>query len=187
MPNLVRGAPLGVTPAESGIRVVGCPPGGSMRVLVLGDEFVGVWMHWVDTPGDAKKGRSHLCTDHEGDCPYHEHRRLWAGFIAALEMERKQRIVWRVGEETAKEVLRRCGSTISLRGAHLGVELARTQHGMKVIVDVLYGVRETMVPQPHPIEKPLCDVFGVQRIPDYAPGAREATLRLESDENGGVS
>jgi hypothetical protein len=162
--------------------VVGVKPKQELKVLLLGDEMLGLDHHWVIDEAHPK-GRSRLCTYQEGYCKIHADGRLvWLGYIAALEMVRKTRVVLRVGAETAKAMLTVLGRSVTMRGAHLLLNAVTDGGTSRACVEVLHEVSDTAVPKAHRIDKTICNLLGVLRLPDYGPTAADAVERLKAEE-----
>lgn len=182
MDRRIRGAPLPTGDTQPQYSIIGVRQGEDLRVLLLGDEFLGLDHHWV-TDTMYPQGRSRLCTHCEGDCPLHgRYRLVWLGYIACLEMPQKQRSILRIGAETAKGILQLLGRSVTLRGAHLLLRHVHDATRSKAGAEVLHEIYDGGLPRAHPIEPTLCNLLGVKALPDYGPTAADVADRLAAQE-----
>lgn len=191
-PRIVGPAPTGSKPVYV-YDVVGVSPNQELKVLILDDVIRGAMHHWVKD-ADYPQGRSRLCEWESGECAWHEHRQVWLGYCAAILMPRKQRVVLRVGPETALEILRHLGRRITLRGAHLMLTSRYEGKTARAVVETLHELQLAgPTPVAHSIDHTLLTVLGCKTLPLLweAQQLTGASMPLTADEGaateGGAS
>lgn len=169
----VRGVPPQSQPASKVYDVVGVRPRETLRLLLLGDVVDGYLHHWVKDER-YPNGRSRVCTYMDGECQHHgQGHEVWLGYIAALDMARKKRVVLRVGAECATAILAHCGRLVSLRGAHLSLTAEHDGEAMRAVVESLHEISLQPIPLAHDISETLRVILGVRRLPSAGPRAEE--------------
>lgn len=163
----IDGPPMPKDGGQPVYEVVAPEPGQTLDLIVLGESIRAVKGHWVIDP-ETKRAQSRLCFEEEGHCPYHAHRGIWMGFLAAYDPARRRRVVWRVGPESAAAVLRYCGKMVSLRGAAVCVRREKGNKTSKLYVSASSWPTPQPLPDAHDPVATICLVTGSDHLPDWS-------------------
>lgn len=157
--------------------VISVEGGETLDVTILDSAILGVDCHWTPPDATAPRGRSRLCTEFEGDCPYHDYRRVWMGFLAVLNNRARKRDVLRVGPVGAVALARFGGSYVGLRGARVVMRKGTMRKGQSVICEQSPLPAEAPIPQAHDVLATVCNVLGCSRLPEFRYDAQEIAER----------
>lgn len=185
-PN-VRGAQPPPVSVEPEYDVVGLPREGWLEVLLLGDLVWGIDGHWVTDVKTGKGGTSKLCTHFSGGCEHcGVHRKIWLGFCPVIALQRKVRMVLRMGPETWRAIGKFAGRLTTWHG--LGVRLAKAGKGLTAgaVVEAYDRALPSPIPHPHSMARSIKRVLCCEQLPDFHLDAEESIPSPVSDENGGV-
>lgn len=119
-----RGAIPPSVPTPRVYDVIGVTPDVQLDVTILDGAILGTNCHWQDACAEFPRGRSRLCHHWEGECPWHNLRQIWIGWLAVYEHAGHKRAVLRLGPDSAKALAKMAGQYVGLRG--LRVLLKRT-------------------------------------------------------------
>lgn len=183
----VRGAQLPQSAGPAVYDVIDVRPGQPLDVTVLGESILGTACHWIGASEAPPRGRSRLCTEWQGECPYHDRRAIWQGFLAVYNMRERRRDVLRVGPVGARALLAHSVQHFGLRGVRL--ELASVGAGRTGTIEARKSDRPPLTPllAAHCVEATVCLVLGCERLPDPLGPAGIYNPPAESDEKGGLS
>lgn len=159
--------------------VIGVGEGESLDLTILDERVMGVPSHWVIDP-TSRRGRSRACEKYAGDCPWCQTkcREVWLGFVAAILHSRNLRVIFRMGPETAKALVRFADRLTGLRGRRFVFRGGSSAHRRAVFVDPSPLPPLAVVPNAHRLEHSLAVVFGLRELPEY----RFSTEEIESQE-----
>ena len=183
----VRGATLPPVNGPAVYDVIDVREGMALDVTVLADAILGTNCHWIGASEAPPKGRSRLCTEWEGDCPYHHGRAIWQGFLAVYNHRERRRDVLRVGPVGAQAILRHSVQHFGLRGVRLILEKIGRGNGQAISANRSELPPLTPLLAAHSVEATVCLVLGCPRLPDPLGPAGHFDPPSESDEKGGVS
>lgn len=163
-----RGTPPPTAPPVPTYRVLRPQRDGPLDVTLLDESVFGVACHYYIDPMTGK-GETRVCTYHEGECPYHDSRAEWTGFIAAYDHKANVRIVLRLAPKEALALEKAIGREGRWAGRRLTITPVNRGQGREIVVshpDTQVGAAKL---PPHAIERTICLVMGCDHVPQQGP------------------
>lgn len=148
--------------------VVGATTDRLLDLTLLDERITGVPCHWAF---DEVKGRerSFLCLRFQGDCALCKSRtrEVWLGFLAAYDHGHRERIVFRMGPEGARQMrgLMQAGS--GLRGNRVLIGLATAGRTGSLVIT--RADQQPLIPliDAHKTDATICTVLKCRDLPGY--------------------
>lgn len=156
--------------------VVGAEASKTLDLTLLEERIFGVPCHWAWDEVKQKE-RSHVCTDFSGECPHckAKTREIWLGFLAAYDHTERQRVVFRMGPEGARQLKGFKQALGALRGVRLLVGLATAGKTGSLCLTKSESVPLIPLIPAHRIEPTICLVLKCRELPGYRYSPEEVT------------
>ena len=141
---------------------------GPLDLTILADTVFAIATHYV-LSDEGGYGTTQVCWQHERECPYHDEREEWAGFLPVWDHVQRKRAVLRLAPREYDEVAKVLG--LDLRWGNVRVKLTPTNAGKGKSVHVEKQRPEAAVQGigPHDMGRTICLVFGIDHIPRQTP------------------
>lgn len=156
-------APPGRNPVPS-YKILRPQRDGALDVTFTDDTVFGVTMHWVTA--DEGGGVSKCCYQHEPQgCEWHDEPFEWAGFVGVWWHNYSKKAVLRLAPRDYDVVAKACGIDLRWRGVRVRINPVNNGGGRTISAERVNTVQKPEDYPSHAIERSICLMLGVQRIP----------------------